>query len=91
MVVVMHIPLMVVVMVDDHSPGGARFAMRLMLMSVMMPMRVAMAMTMVMIVLVMMVMIMLVFMVVLMVVILAGNSRLAASAYATHINLPRCR
>ena len=39
-----------------------------------------------------MVMFMVMFMfVMLMIVLMAGDPRLAASAYATHINLPRCR
>ncbi|WP_323970992.1 hypothetical protein [Aeromonas hydrophila] len=76
-VVVMDIPLMVIVVVNDQ---GARCA----LLVVMMVMGV-MTMFMVMFMFVMMLMI------VLMIVLMAGDPRLAASAYATHINLPRCR
>ncbi|MOA57778.1 hypothetical protein D3C78_1820170 [compost metagenome] len=58
----------------------------MMVMGVMsMMMVVLMTMFMVMFMLVMMLMI------VLMIVLMAGDPRLAASAYATHINLPRCR
>ncbi|MFM5250027.1 hypothetical protein [Aeromonas hydrophila] len=76
-VVVMDIPLMVIVVVNDQ---GARCAL-------LMGMMVAVLMVMVMMVL------MIVSVGVCMVVILfmAGDPRLAASAYATHINLPRCR
>ncbi|WP_253852720.1 hypothetical protein [Aeromonas sp. CA23] len=82
-VVVMDIPLMVIVVVNDQ---GARCALLMFVMSVM-GMRVAVLMFMVMMVL------MIVSVGVYMVVILfmAGDPRLAASAYATHINLPRCR
>ncbi|MFC5836825.1 MULTISPECIES: hypothetical protein [Aeromonas] len=82
-VVVMDIPLMVIVVVNDQ---GARCALLMFVMSVM-GMRVAVLMFMVMMVL------MIVSVGVCMVVILfmAGDPRLAASAYATHINLPRCR
>ncbi|MGN5006141.1 hypothetical protein ACTG2W_03300 [Aeromonas sp. 96A] len=45
----------------------------------------------IMMVVVLMTMFMVMFMFVLMIVLMAGNPRLAASAYATHINLPRCR
>ncbi|WP_310596779.1 hypothetical protein [Aeromonas aquatica] len=74
-VVVMDIPLMVVVMVNDQ---GAR---RWLPMSVLMVVIVA--------VLGMMLVFVLVFMFMFMIV--PGDSCLAASAYATHINLPRCR
>lgn len=84
-VVVMDIPLMVIVVVNDQ---GARrtLLMAMMVMGVMsMMMVVFMTMFMVMFMFVMMLMI------VLMIVLMAGDPRLAASAYATHINLPRCR
>lgn len=79
-VVVMDIPLMVVVVVNDQ---GARCALLvvMMVMGVMSMMVVLMTMFMVMFMFVMM----------LMIVLMAGDPRLAASAYATHINLPRCR
>jgi hypothetical protein len=35
--------------------------------------------------------VMFMFVMMLMIVLMAGDPRLAASAYATHINLPRCR
>ncbi|MFB2864993.1 hypothetical protein [Aeromonas sp. MdU4] len=70
-VVVMDIPLMVVVVVNDQ---GARCT----LLVVMMVMGV-------------MSMFVMMLMIVLMIVLMAGDPRLAASAYATHINLPRCR
>jgi hypothetical protein len=76
-VVVMDIPLMVVVMVNDQ---GAR---RWLPMSVLMVVIVA--------VLGMMLVFVLVFMFMFMFMIVPGDSCLAASAYATHINLPRCR
>lgn len=88
MVVVMHIPLMVVVMVMDDQ-GARRTALVGMVMTVVMVLVVLVLMMMVMPMF--MGMVVLVLMIVLMVVILAGNARLAASAYATHINLPRCR
>ncbi|MFQ1851832.1 hypothetical protein ACK36A_18185 [Aeromonas veronii] len=72
-VVVMNIPLMVVVVVNDQ---GARCAL-LVVMVVMGLMT--------------MFMVMFMFVMMLMIVLMAGNPRLAASAYATHINLPRCR
>ncbi|MCE9957818.1 hypothetical protein [Aeromonas rivipollensis] len=81
-VVVMDIPLMVIVVVNDQ---GARRAllMGMLVMSLMsMMMAVLMAMFMV-LVIVGVGMVVLIFM--------AGYPRLAASAYATHINLPRCR
>ncbi|WP_429234603.1 hypothetical protein [Aeromonas salmonicida] len=74
-VVVMDIPLMVIVVVNDQ---GARCAL---LMGMMMIVLMAMFMMVLMIVGVCMVMI----------IFMAGDPRLAASAYATHINLPRCR
>ncbi|MGY3901874.1 hypothetical protein ACW5XF_05310 [Aeromonas lusitana] len=85
----MHIPLMVVVMVmmDDHRPGRPLLLCRAM--GVMMTMMVAVFMLMMMVMPMFMEMIVMVIMLVVMV--LAGNARLAASAYATHINLPRCR
>nr|WP_258223102.1 hypothetical protein [Aeromonas sp. HMWF016] len=78
-VVVMDIPLMVIVVVNDQSAWCA-------LLVVMMVMRV---MSMMMVVLMTMFMVM--FMIMFMIVLMAGDPRLAASAYATHINLPRCR
>ncbi|MFM4857119.1 hypothetical protein ACEUDN_10425 [Aeromonas hydrophila] len=72
-VVVMDIPLMVIVVVNDQ--GTLRT-----LLVVMMVMGV---MT--------MLMVMFMFVMMLMIVLMAGDPRLAASAYATHINLPRCR
>jgi hypothetical protein len=76
----MDIPLMVIVVVNDQ---GARCALLvvMMVMGVMSMMVVLMTMFMVMFMFVMM----------LMIVLMAGDPRLAASAYATHINLPRCR
>ncbi|WP_339379576.1 hypothetical protein [Aeromonas jandaei] len=74
-VVVMDIPLMVIVVVNDQ---GARCAL-LVIMMVMGVMSM------------MMVVLMTMFMVMFMIVLMAGDPRLAASAYATHINLPRCR
>ncbi len=76
-VVVMDISLMVIVVVNNQ---GARCAL-LMGMLVMSLMSMMMAVFMVMIVGVGMVVI----------IFMAGDPRLAASAYATHINLPRCR
>ncbi|MNZ35827.1 hypothetical protein D3C78_532330 [compost metagenome] len=76
---------MVIVVVNDQ---GARCALLVVMMVLsLMGMRVAVLMVMVMMVL------MIVSVGVCMVVILfmAGDPRLAASAYATHINLPRCR
>ncbi|WP_253860391.1 hypothetical protein [Aeromonas sp. CU5] len=81
MVVVMDIPLMVVVVVNDQSTWCT-------LLVVMMVMRV---MSMMMVVLMTMFMVMFMFVMMLMIVLMAGDPRLAASAYATHINLPRCR
>ncbi|WP_421171606.1 hypothetical protein [Aeromonas dhakensis] len=78
-VVVMDIPLMVIVVVNDQGAWCA-------LLVVMMVMGV---MSMMMVVLMVMVVFMSVFMVV--IIFMAGDPRLAASAYATHINLPRCR
>lgn len=89
-VVVMHIPLMVVVMVMDDQ-GARRTALVGMVMGVMMTV------VMVVLVLVLMMMVMPMFMgmvvlvLMILVMVLAGDPRLAASAYATHINLPRCR
>ncbi|WP_235331455.1 hypothetical protein [Aeromonas hydrophila] len=82
-VVVMDIPLMVIVVVNDQ---GARCT----LLVVMMVMRV-MSMMMVVLMTMFMVMFMSMFVMMLMIVFMAGDPRLAASAYATHINLPRCR
>ncbi|MCX7130786.1 MULTISPECIES: hypothetical protein [Aeromonas] len=85
-VVVMDISLMVIVVVNDQ---GARCAllMGMLVMSLMSMMMV-----------VFMVMFMVMFMVLMIVgvgmvvfIFMAGDPRLAASAYATHINLPRCR
>ncbi|MCX9103800.1 hypothetical protein [Aeromonas veronii] len=76
-VVVMDIPLMVIVVVNDQ---GARCTL-LMVMMVMGVMSMMMV--------VFMTMFMVMFMLV--IVLMAGDPRLAASAYATHINLPRCR
>jgi hypothetical protein len=76
---------MVIVVVNDQ---GARCALLVVMMVLsLMGMRVAVLMFMVMMVL------MIVSVGVCMVVILfmAGDPRLAASTYATHINLPRCR
>ncbi|MDX7857977.1 hypothetical protein SJU92_18435 [Aeromonas caviae] len=84
-VVVMDIPLMVIVVVNDQGARRTLFV-GMMVMGVMsMMMVVLMTMFMVMFMFVMMLMI------VLMIVLMAGDPRLAASAYATHINLPRCR
>ncbi|WP_233422811.1 hypothetical protein [Aeromonas dhakensis] len=80
-VVVMDIPLMVIVVVNDQ---GARCAL-LVVMMVMGVMSMMMAMLMPMF------MVMFMFVMMLMIVLMAGDPRLAASAYATHINLPRCR
>ncbi|MGR6750665.1 hypothetical protein [Aeromonas veronii] len=80
-VVVMDIPLMVIVVVNDQ---GARCT----LLMVMMVMGV---MSMMMVVLMAMFMVMFMFVMMLMIVLMAGNPSLATSAYATHINLPRCR
>jgi len=84
-VVVIDIPLMMIVVVNDQ---GARCA----LLVVMMVMRV-MSMMMVVLMTMFMVMFMSMFVMMLMIVFMAGDPRLAASAsaYATHINLPRCR
>ncbi|MNR58530.1 hypothetical protein D3C85_1795530 [compost metagenome] len=75
----MDIPLMVVVMVNDQ---GARCAL-LVVMMLMYLMSMMMAMFMVVLMIVLVSMVVIIFM--------AGDPRLAASAYATHINLPRCR
>nr|WP_247651218.1 hypothetical protein [Aeromonas hydrophila] len=80
-VVVMDIPLMVIVVVNDQ--GTLRT-----LLVVMMVMGV---MSMMMVVLMTMLMVMFMFVMMLMIVLMAGDPRLATSAYATHINLPRCR
>ncbi|MEV3808533.1 hypothetical protein RI496_12480 [Aeromonas dhakensis] len=80
-VVMMDIPLMVIVVVNDQ---GARCA----LLVIMMVMGV---MSMMMVVFMTMFMVMFMFVMMLMIVLMAGDPRLAASAYATHINLPRCR
>ncbi|WP_408814004.1 hypothetical protein [Aeromonas dhakensis] len=82
-VVVMDIPLMVIVVVNDQ---GALCA----LLVVMMVMGV-MSMMMAMLMLMTMFMVMFMFVMMLMIVLMAGDPRLTASAYATHINLPRCR
>ncbi|WP_238156058.1 hypothetical protein [Aeromonas salmonicida] len=81
-VVVMDISLMVIVVVNNQ---GARCAL-LMGMLVMSLMSMMMAVLMIMFMVFMIVgvgMVVFIFM--------AGDPRLAASAYATHINLPRCR
>ncbi|WP_430481360.1 hypothetical protein QUC30_08475 [Aeromonas caviae] len=78
-VVVMDISLMVIVVVNDQ---GAPCAL-LVVMMVMGVMSMMMAMP--------MFMVMFMFVMMLMIVLMAGDPRLAASAYATHINLPRCR
>lgn len=80
-VVVMDIALMVIVVVNDQ---GARCA----LLVIMMVMGV---MSMMMVVFMTMFMVMFMFVMMLMIALMAGDPRLAASAYATHINLPRCR
>ncbi|WP_231939789.1 hypothetical protein [Aeromonas dhakensis] len=80
-VVVMDIPLMVIVVVNDQ---GARRTLRVAMM-------VMGAMSMMMVVLMTILMVMFMFVMMLMIVLMAGDPRLAASAYATHINLPRCR
>ncbi|MFM5154232.1 hypothetical protein [Aeromonas veronii] len=72
-VVVMDIPLMVIVVVNDQ--GARRTPLVIMMVVVLMTMF----------------MVMFMFVMMLMIVLMAGNPRLAASAYATHINLPRCR
>ncbi|EKP0261380.1 hypothetical protein JFQ93_002672 [Aeromonas sobria] len=85
----MDITLMVVVVVNDQ---GAWRVLRV----VMMVMRV-MSMMMIVLMAMFMVVLMSVFMVVIVgvgmvvIIFMAGDPRLAASAYATHINLPRCR
>ncbi|MDH0175095.1 hypothetical protein N7319_07705 [Aeromonas dhakensis] len=80
-VVVMDIPLMVVVVVNDQGARRTLFV-GMMVMGVM---------SMMMVVLMTMFMVMFMFVMMLMIVLMAGDPRLAASAYATHINLPRCR
>ncbi|WP_429179054.1 hypothetical protein [Aeromonas salmonicida] len=80
-VVVMDIPLMVIVVVNNQ---GARCALLMgMLVMSLMSMMMAVLMSMFMVVIVWVGMVVFIFM--------AGDPRLAASAYATHINLPRCR
>ncbi|WP_323955214.1 hypothetical protein [Aeromonas caviae] len=74
-VVVMDIPLMVIVVVNDQGARRTLFV-GMMVMGVMS---------------MMMVVLMTMFVMMLMIVLMAGDPRLAASAYATHINLPRCR
>ncbi|WP_378080255.1 hypothetical protein ACFU5E_12465 [Aeromonas bestiarum] len=82
-VVVMDIPLMVIVVVNDQ---GARCALLVgMMVLSLMGMMVAVLMVMV----VLMIVSVGVFMVVIL--FMAGDPRLATSAYATHINLPRYR
>ncbi|MFQ2003997.1 hypothetical protein ACK34G_01605 [Aeromonas veronii] len=76
-VVVMDISLMVIVVVNDQ--GAWRTLLVIMIMMVMGVMSM------------MMVVLMIMFVMMLMIVLMAGDPRLAASAYATHINLPRCR
>ncbi|MFM5581692.1 hypothetical protein [Aeromonas hydrophila] len=80
-VVVMDIPLMVIVVVNDQGARRTLFV-GMMVMGVM---------SMMMVVLMTMFMVMFMFVMMLMIVLMAGDPRLAASAYATHINLPRCR
>ncbi|WP_308416119.1 hypothetical protein [Aeromonas hydrophila] len=80
-VVVMDIPLMVIVVVNDQGARRTLFV-GMMVMGVM---------SMMMVVLMTMFMVMFMFVMMLMIVLMAGEPRLAASAYATHINLPRCR
>ncbi|MFU1552603.1 hypothetical protein ACM3N8_02405 [Aeromonas sp. A04] len=80
-VVVMDIPLMVIVVVNDQ---GARCALLVgMMVLSLMGMRVAVLMVMMVLMIVGVCMVVILFM--------AGDPCLAASAYATHINLPRCR
>ncbi|WP_236556336.1 MULTISPECIES: hypothetical protein [Aeromonas] len=80
-VVVVDIPLMVIVVVNDQ---GARCALLMgMMMIVLMAMFMMVLMIVFMVVIVGVCMVMIIFM--------DGDPRLAASAYATHINLPRCR
>ncbi|MFM9756521.1 hypothetical protein [Aeromonas dhakensis] len=74
-VVVMDISLMVIVVVNDQ--GAWRTLLVIMMVMGVMSM--------------MMVVLMIMFVMMLMIVLMAGDPRLAASAYATHINLPRCR
>ncbi|MEE1914057.1 hypothetical protein [Aeromonas caviae] len=81
-VVVMDIPLMVIVVVNDQGAPCALLVV-MMVMGVMSMMVVLMTMF--------IVMFMSMFVMMLMIVFMAGDPRLAASAYATHINLPRCR
>jgi len=76
-VVVMDIPLMVIVVVNDQGAWCALLVV-MMVMGVMSMMMVVF-------------MTMFMFVMMLMIVLMAGDPRLAASAYATHINLPRCR
>ena len=76
-VVVMDIPLMVIVVVNDQGAWRTLLVI-MMVMGVMSMMMVVF-------------MVMSMFMMMLMIVLMAGDPRLAASAYATHINLPRCR
>ncbi|WP_236761301.1 hypothetical protein [Aeromonas veronii] len=86
-IVVMDIPLMVIVVVNDQRARGTLLVV--MVMMRVMGMIVLVAMFMVVIMIVCMVVIVGVGMVV--IIFMAGDPRLAASAYATHINLPRCR
>ncbi|MFQ2112971.1 hypothetical protein ACK337_11565 [Aeromonas veronii] len=79
-VVVMDIPLMVIVVVNDQ---GARRTLLMGMMIVLMTMFMVVLMSVLMVMIVGVCMVMIIFM--------AGDPRLAASAYATHINLPRCR
>ncbi|HHQ4924565.1 TPA: hypothetical protein ACSP33_002224 [Aeromonas veronii] len=78
-VVVMDISLMVIVVVNDQGAWRTLLVIMIMIMMVMGVMSM------------MMVVLMIMFVMMLMIVLMAGNPRLAASAYATHINLPRCR
>ncbi|MBS4703808.1 hypothetical protein J4G56_08510 [Aeromonas veronii] len=77
----MNISLMVVVVVDDQGAACTLIMGMFVMVVIMVAVLMAMVMVMFMIMLVMM----------LMIVLMAGDPRLAASAYATHINLPRCR
>lgn len=98
-VVVVHVPLMAIVVMDDQGAGfllTMSLVMRVprVFVGVFMMMVVPMVMGVVMMmdVGVSMMMLVTLFMLVMMTVwLLAGNARLAASAYAAHINLPRCR
>ncbi|MBS4689705.1 hypothetical protein J4G63_21005 [Aeromonas sobria] len=85
----MNITLMVVVVVNDQGARCALLVVMVMMRVMGMMVIVLVAMFMVVIMSVFMVLIVVVGMVV--IIFMAGDPRLAASAYATHINLPRCR